>query len=58
MNHTERIINRIFESNTYFISFGGSRDARIVDVGDSKNVVDIPNFQFRSSWCFPNPYAF
>ena len=41
MIHIERIINSIFESNTFVISCDGSNDIWLVDVGDTQKVLDI-----------------
>lgn len=44
MIHIERIVNRIFDSNTYVIYCDGSKDVWLVDVGDTEKVIDIlPN---------------
>ena len=41
MIHIERIVNRIFQSNTYIISIDDSNDVWLVDVGDTERVIDI-----------------
>ena len=41
MIHIERIVNRIFESNTFVVSFDDSKDIWLVDVGDTEKVIDI-----------------
>lgn len=41
MIHVERIINRIFGSNTFVISCDGSKDVWLVDIGDTQKVLDI-----------------
>ena len=41
MIRTERIVNRIFASNTFVISKDGSPDVWLVDVGDIENVLNI-----------------
>ncbi|MBR6418155.1 MAG: MBL fold metallo-hydrolase [Bacteroidales bacterium] len=41
MIHIERIVNRIFKSNTFVISCDGSNDIWLVDVGDTGKVLDI-----------------
>lgn len=41
MIHVERIVNRIFESNTFVISCDCSNDVWLVDVGDTEKVIDI-----------------
>ena len=41
MIHIERIINRIFNSNTFVISCDGTKDVWLVDVGDMEKVIDI-----------------
>lgn len=41
MIRVERIVNRIFASNTYVISADGSTDVWLVDVGDTENVLNI-----------------
>lgn len=41
MIRVERIVNRIFDSNTYVISQDGSTDVWLVDVGDTKRVLSI-----------------
>ena len=41
MIHIERIINRIFNSNTFVISCDGTKDVWLVDVGDTEKVIDI-----------------
>lgn len=41
MIHIERIINRIFDSNTFVISCDGSQDVWLVDVGDTGKVINI-----------------
>ena len=44
MIHIERIVNRIFDSNTFVISSDDSKDIWLVDVGDTEKVIDIlPN---------------
>jgi glyoxylase-like metal-dependent hydrolase (beta-lactamase superfamily II) len=40
MIHIESFVNRIFGSNTYVISNDGSNDIWLVDVGDTKSVID------------------
>ena len=41
MIQIKRIINSIFESNTFLISCDGSSDIWLVDVGDTEKVLDI-----------------
>lgn len=41
MVRVKRIVNRVFTSNTYVISEGGSVDVWLVDVGDTERVLDI-----------------
>ena len=41
MIHVERIVNSIFESNTFVVSYDGSSDIWLVDVGDMDKVLDI-----------------
>lgn len=41
MLRVERIVNRIFASNTYVISEDGSNDVWLVDVGDTERVLNI-----------------
>ena len=41
MIHIVRIINSIFESNTFVLSCDGSNDIWLVDVGDLQKVLDI-----------------
>lgn len=44
MIHIGRIVNRIFDSNTFVISCDDSKDIWLVDVGDTEKVIDIlPN---------------
>lgn len=41
MIHIERVVNRIFGSNTFVISRDGSHDIWLVDVGDTEKVANI-----------------
>lgn len=41
MIRVERIVNKIFGSNTYIISDDGSKDVWLVDVGDTKKILSI-----------------
>jgi len=41
MIRVERIVNRIFESNTYVISNDGATDVWLVDIGDTERALDI-----------------
>lgn len=41
MVRVERIVNKIFESNTYVISNDGLKDVWLVDVGDTEKVLSI-----------------
>ena len=41
MIRVERIVNRLFASNTFAISESGSKDVWLVDVGDTERVLDI-----------------
>lgn len=41
MIRVERIVNRLFASNTFVISESGSKDVWLVDVGDTERVLDI-----------------
>lgn len=41
MIRVERIVNRIFASNTYVISADDSKDVWLVDVGDTKSALNI-----------------
>ena len=45
MIRVERIVNKIFDSNTYVIFSDDSRDVWLVDVGDTESVLNIlPSF--------------
>lgn len=41
MVRVERIVNRVFESNTYVISNDGNKDVWLVDVGDTESILNI-----------------
>lgn len=43
MIHIQRVVNRIFASNTYVVSCDGYSDVWLVDIGDSEKVADILN---------------
>ena len=47
MIRTERIVNRIFASNTFVISKDGSLDVWLVDVGDTEKVLSILSSQSK-----------
>lgn len=52
MIHIERIINRIFESNTFLISCEGSNAVWLVDVGDTEKVIDSLSFDSQVKGVF------
>jgi len=49
MVRVERIVNKIFESNTYVVSNDGSNDVWLVDVGDTEKILSIlpPHFNVK-----------